>query len=54
MCSAVRDFVVFDDDQAGNEAHHAERVEGRVDMRPFILLLRSMRWLEDEDGFDGK
>ncbi len=45
--SAVRDLVVFDNDEAGDKAHNGERVESRVYVCPFILLLRSVCWLED-------
>jgi len=51
VCPAVRNLVVFDDDQAGDEAEDAAYVEGGMDDCALAFLGRSMGWLEDEDGF---
>ena len=51
MRSTVRDLVVFDDDQSGDEAEDAGCVQGTVDVGALFLLFRGMCGLEDQDGF---
>lgn len=51
MRSAVRDLVVFDDYQAGDQAEDAGGVEGTVDVGALVLLLRRMCWLKEQDRF---
>lgn len=48
--AAVVDFVVLDDDEAGDEGEQACAVESGVDVRAELLLLPGVGRLEDQDG----
>lgn len=46
----MRDFIVLDHYEAGDKGEGAGGVEDGVDMSALHLLLRGMRWLEEEDA----
>lgn len=50
VCAIVGDFVVFDDDEAREEAKDGGAVEYGVYVRALLLLFRGVGGLEDEDG----
>lgn len=47
---AVADFVVFDDDEAGEEGEDGGAVEDGVDVCAGAFLRRGVGGLEDKDG----
>ena len=52
MGSFVAEFVVFDDDEAGDGGQGCDVVEGGVDVGALFLLFGGVGWLEDEDALD--
>lgn len=54
VCAAVGDFVVFDDDEGGEEGEDGGHVEGGVDVGALSLLLGGMGWLKEENGLGGE
>ena len=50
---AVAEFVVFDDDECGEEGEGGGAVEGGVDVCGLGFLRGGVRWLEEEDGLCG-
>ena len=52
--SAIGDFVVLDDDEAGEEGEDGGDVQDGVDVCALMFLLGGMRRLEDEDGLGSK
>jgi len=53
VCAIVGDFVVFDDDEAREEAKHGGAVQYGVYVRALLLLFWGVGGLEDEDGLGG-
>lgn len=54
VLAVVGDFVVFDDDEAGDEGEDAGAVEDGVDAGALLLLLGGVGRLEDEDCLGGE
>lgn len=52
--AAVGDFVVFDDDEGGEEREDGGGVEGGVDVGALGFLLGGVGGLEEEDGLCGE
>lgn len=50
--AAVVDFVVFDDDEAGDCGQDGDVVEGGVDVGALFLLFAGVGGLDDKDGLD--
>lgn len=54
MCAIMGDFVVFDDDKAGEEAEDRGAIQYGMQVRALLLLFRRMRGLENKDGLGGQ
>ena len=50
VVASVRNFVVLDNDEAGDEGGESSQVEDGVGIGALGLLLRRMGGLENEDG----
>lgn len=50
MGGTVGEFIIFDDDEAGEKGKKASDVQGRVDVCAELFLLGGMCRLENEDG----
>ena len=54
MRTSVGDFVVFDDDESGEEGEGGGGVEDGVDVCSEVFLRGGVRGLEEEDGLGGE